>query len=151
MVGDNWQPEGRQNRIPAAGKNQKCHCFGALDFTGTQFSFQLSHRKRSCEFVQFLEALRQRYQTRLHLVLDNYVIHYSAEVKRYLDGHPGCFQFYFLPTYSPWLNPVETVWRQMKRAVCYNHFYGCLANLKAAVCRYFASHATHQGALRAAA
>lgn len=142
---------GHQSRIPAAGQNRKCYCFGAIDFTGAQVSFRLSERKRSAEFVEFLEALRQRYPGRLHLVLDNYSIHFSREVRCYLEQHPGRFLFHFLPTYSPWLNPMETVWRQMKHAVCRNCFHGCLDNLKAAVCRYFASHAVHQGALRAAA
>jgi len=39
----------------------------------------------------------------------------------------------------------------MKQAVCRNCFHGCLNNLKAAVYRYFATHAAHEGALRAAA
>ena len=74
-----------------------------------------------------------------------------VEVRRYLERHPGVFEFHFLPTYSPWLNPMETVWREMKQAVCRNHFHGTLANLKRAVRRYFARHAAHEGALRAAA
>ena len=151
ILGNNWQLAGRQNRVPAAGQNRKCYCFGAIDFSGAQVSFRLADRKRSAEFVDFLETLRRRYRAKLHLVLDNYSIHFSAEVRRYLERHPGCFAFHFLPTYSPWLNPMETVWRQMKQAVCRNCFHGSLDNLKAAVYRYFATHAAHEGALRAAA
>lgn len=151
ILGNNWQPAGTQNRIPAAGQNRKSYCFGAIDFSDARVTFRIAERKRSAEFVQFLDALRRHYKTQLHLVLDNYSIHFSAEVKRYLDRHPGCFEFHFLPTYSPWLNPVETVWREMKHAVCRNHFHRCMANLKCAVRRYFARHAAHEGALRAAA
>ena len=151
ILGNNWQPQGEQNRIPAAGQNRKAYCFGAIDFAGAQVSVQIANRKRSGEFVEFLEALRERYGTKLHLVLDNFSIHFSAEVRRYLEQHPGAFEFHFLPTYSPWLNPMETVWREMKQAVCRNHFHRCLANLKRAVHRYFARHAKHEGALRAAA
>jgi hypothetical protein len=39
----------------------------------------------------------------------------------------------------------------MKQAVCRNCFHGRLDHLQAAVYRYFLTHATHQGALRAAA
>jgi len=152
ILGNNWQPKGEQNRIPAAGQNRKCYCFGAIDLDGAGVSIRIADRKRSGEFVEFLEALR-RHSTgkRLHLVLDNFSIHFSAEVRRYLEPHPGVFEFHFLPTYSPWLNPMETVWREMKQAVCRNHYHGTLANLKRAVRRYFTRHAVHEGALRAAA
>jgi len=60
ILGNNWQPQGRQNRVPAAGQNRKCYCFGAIDFSGAQVSFRLADRKRSAEFVDFLETLRQR-------------------------------------------------------------------------------------------
>jgi putative transposase len=151
ILGNNWQFAGTQNRVPAAGQNRKSYCFGAIDFCGAEVTYRIADRKRSAEFVEFLEALRLRYMRKLHLVLDNYSIHFSKEVKRYLELHPGVFEFHFLPTYSPWLNPVETVWREMKAAVCRNYFHGTMANLKRAVHRYFASHVIHEGALRAVA
>lgn len=151
ILGNNWQAAGCQNRVPAAGQNYKSYCFGAIDFSGAEVTYRIADHKRSGDFVEFLEALRQKYNTRLHLVLDNYSIHFSKEVKRYLSLYPGAFEFHFLPTYSPWLNPMETVWRELKNAVCRNHFHGCMANLKEAVHKYFASHAIHEGALRAAA
>ena len=125
-------------------------------YCGWSFGFWsgrgIADRKRSGEFVEFLEALRQHDLGKtLHLVPDNFSIHFSAEVRRYLEKYPGIFEFHFLPTYSPWLNPMETVWREMKQAVCRNHFHRTMANLKRAVHRYFARHAVHEGALRAAA
>lgn len=151
LIGDNWQVKGTQNRIEDARQNRKAYCFGVIDFCDGGVSCSVKDRKRSAEFVEFLEALRQRYGRGIHLVLDNYSIHASKKVREYLERHAGVFEFHFLPTYSPWLNPMETVWREMKQAVCRNQFHGTIANLKKAVRGYFVSHRKHEGALRAAA
>lgn len=152
LIGNNWQMKGTQNRVPDARQNRKAYCFGAIDFMTGRVTCSLKDRKRSGEFVEFLEALRKKYRGLLvHLVLDNFSIHTSREVKQYLERRPGVFEFHFLPTYSPWLNPMETVWSQMKAAVCRNKFHGTIENLKQAVRRYFLHCAVHEGALRAAA
>ena len=151
LIGNNWQTKGAQNRIEDARQNRKTYCFGAIDFCDGRVSCSLKDRKRSCEFIEFLEALRHKYGRGIHLVVDNYSVHTSKKVSKYLEKHTGVFQFHFLPTYSPWLDPMETVWREMKQAVCRNQFHGTIENLKDAVRRYFLSHRKHQGALRAAA
>lgn len=40
------------------------------------------------------------------LVADNYIIHKSRKVERWLEENPK-FRLLFLPTYSPWLDPIE--------------------------------------------
>ena len=151
VIADNWQPKGRQNRITDAMANRKSYCFGAIDYMSAQVTYRTAARKRSGEFVEFLEALRRRYARGIHLVLDNYSIHYSRRILDYLQRHPGVFEFHFLPTYSPWLNPMETVWNLMKRRVCWNCFHETIENLNCAVARYFRKHRVHEGAIRAAA
>ncbi len=81
ILGNNWQFAGTQNQVPAAGQNRKSYCFGAIDFCGAEVTYRIADRKRSTQFVEFLEALRLRYMRKLHLVLDNYSIHFSKEVK----------------------------------------------------------------------
>lgn len=49
------------------------------------------------------------------VVLDNYSVHHSQAVKDALPDLTACgVQFCFLPPYSPELNPIEPVWRQLK-------------------------------------
>lgn len=151
VIADNWQPKGAQNRVQDALANRKSYCFGAIDQMSAAVTARTYQRKRSGEFVEFLEVLRRKYCGVVHLVLDNFSIHYSRAVRQYLSRHERKFEFHFLPTYSPWLNPQETVWRQMKRAVCHNHFHGSIENLSKAVHKYFRRHAFHKGAVQAAA
>ncbi len=42
----------------------------------------------------------------MHLVLDNYATHQTAEIRRWLVRHPR-FHLHFAPTGSSWLNLVE--------------------------------------------
>jgi transposase len=49
------------------------------------------------------------------VVLDNYSVHHSQAVKDDLpDLTAAGIHFCFLPPYSPELNPIEPVWRQVK-------------------------------------
>jgi hypothetical protein len=58
-------------------------------------------------FCSFLEQLAQAYPTveRLFLILDNWPVHLQPEV---LATAERChIELVFLPTYAPWLNPIE--------------------------------------------
>lgn len=49
------------------------------------------------------------------VVLDNYSVHHSQFVKAALpELETAAVHFWFLPPYSPELNPIEPVWRQVK-------------------------------------
>jgi len=49
------------------------------------------------------------------VVLDNYSVHHSQAVKDALPGLAAAdVHFCYLPPYSPELNPIEPVWRQVK-------------------------------------
>ncbi|MBP9561542.1 MAG: transposase [Syntrophorhabdaceae bacterium] len=50
------------------------------------------------------------------IILDNFSIHTSRKVKRYLKRFPQIHLF-FLPTYSPEYNPLERIWGWMKTKI----------------------------------
>ena len=67
-------------------------------------------RHRGKEFIKFLNQLEKEVPEELdiHLILDNYRTHKSADVQRWLkpQRRPH-FHFHFTPTSSSWLNQVE--------------------------------------------
>ena len=63
-------------RVPAAGANRKFVVFGALDYATGQVHWQLSRRKDSEAFVNFLDQLRHAWpDEKLVVVLDNVGYH----------------------------------------------------------------------------
>src|SRR5712691_9877973 len=67
-------------------------------------------RHRGKEFLKFLNQVEKEVPRDLdvHIVLDNYSTHKSAEVQRWLKPKRRCrFHFHFTPTSSSWLNQVE--------------------------------------------
>jgi transposase len=67
-------------------------------------------RHRSREFVKFLNHLEKQLPTdqQVHLIMDNYCTHKSAEVQQWLKPKKrNRFHFHFTPTSSSWLNQVE--------------------------------------------
>ncbi len=73
-------------------------------------------------FINLLETLRQTYwrAKTITLVVDNYIIHKSRKVERWLEKNTK-FRLLFLPTYSPWLNPIELLWLSLHETITRNH------------------------------
>ena len=67
-------------------------------------------RHRSREFIRFLNHLEKNLPAdqQVHLIMDHYCTHNSAEVQRWLKPKKRQrFHFRFTPTSSSWLNQVE--------------------------------------------
>jgi transposase len=84
--------------------------FAAYDVAGGSVIAQSYRRHRHQEFLRFLKvidaAVPKDLDLDLHLVLDNYATHKTAEIHRWLLRHPR-FHLHFTPTSSSWLNLVE--------------------------------------------
>ena len=59
--------------------------------------------------------------------------HRSKAVKELERRHFGRFLQVFLPTYSPHLNPIEMLWRHIRRLVTHNYRFDALAAVMEAV------------------
>ena len=83
--------------------------FAALDVATGNVLAQCKKRHRHQEFLQFLRHIDANVPPELdiHLVLDNYATHKHQKVRLWLAKHPR-YHVHFTPTYSSWLNQVET-------------------------------------------
>jgi transposase len=66
-------------------------------------------RRRTVEFVQFMDQVVARYgtETQLHVIMDNLSTHQGEDVATWLAAHPNV-TFHYTPKGSSWLNQVET-------------------------------------------
>lgn len=65
-------------------------------------------------FVEFLKRLMHHAARPVFLILDGGSYHHSRPVRDYVAGLGGQLQLFFLPPYSPELNPDEQVWNYVK-------------------------------------
>jgi transposase len=84
--------------------------FAAFNIVNGKVIGTCQDRHRSREFIRFLNHLEKNLPSdqEVHLVMDNYCSHKSAEVQRWLKPKKRArFHFHFTPTSSSWLNQVE--------------------------------------------
>jgi len=111
-IGACWTQRARQVGVPTPGQNQKHYVAGALNAHTGKLVWAEHSRKNTTLFVKLLESLRATYRRarRIQLILDNYIIHKSEQAQRWLSANRK-FRLFFQPTYSPWVNQIERLWK----------------------------------------
>ena len=67
--------------------------------------------------IKFMSRLIRDAHRKVYLILDNLNVHKSRDVRLWLDAHRGQIEVFYLPPYSPELNPDEYLNGDLKRAV----------------------------------
>jgi len=67
--------------------------------------------------IEFLKRLVRSAGRKVYLILDNLRVHHSKPVKAWLAEHKEQIEVFYLPSYSPELNPDEMANADLKQAV----------------------------------
>lgn len=97
-------------------RGKSVNCFGLLSRTN-HFKYKMSEENINANFViEILDNLSLTISKPTFVVLDNARIHTARKVKELLKiwSVRGLFIFY-LPPYSPHLNIIERLWKEMKQ------------------------------------
>jgi len=83
--------------------------FAALDIANGKVLAKCKRRHRHQEFLQFLRHIDANVpgELEIHLIVDNYATHKHDKIRLWLAQRPR-YHIHFTPTYSSWLNQVET-------------------------------------------
>ena len=89
-------------------RNGTTTLFAALDLLQGKVIGDFHKRHRHQEFLKFLRRIDREFagSKTLHVVMDNYGTHGTAEVKAWLRKHPR-FVIHYVPTSCSWLNLIE--------------------------------------------
>ena len=80
--------------------------------------FRLQNKAMNAElFIEFLEGLIQDEKRKVFLIVDNLSVHKSKTVRDWVSAHRDRIELFFLPPYSPELNPDEYVNRALKTKI----------------------------------
>jgi len=135
-----WTRIGQQVQIPTPRQERRAYGIGAVNYHTGETVMITRHRKRRSEGIDLLRHLLA-YHPRgtIFLVLDTSPTHFGQEIDHILKEANGRLVLLYLPTYSPWLNPIEMLWRSMRYAVTHCELFASLAELEAAFLDYFAT------------
>lgn len=123
-IGPDWMLPATQKTVETPGQNEKKYLAGALNATTGEVHYVEGERKASVLFiklVQFLVEVCYPTAQRLHLILDNYIIHTSKITQRAIEALEGRVVLHFLPPYCPDHNRIEMLWKQLHDNVTRNH------------------------------
>lgn len=69
------------------------------------------------KLIEFLAALIKDAERKVFLILDNLRVHHSKPVKEWVAEHAAQIELFYLPSYSPELNPEERLNADLKHAI----------------------------------
>jgi transposase len=108
---------GRRGQTPViAGRGQRfgCNMISAITNRG-RLSFMVFKKGfRAPVFIEFMKRLIRQSKGKVYLIVDGHPVHRSREVKEWLGTHTQKIRLFFLPPYSPELNPDEVLNQDVK-------------------------------------
>jgi transposase len=113
-AGRSYSPRGKTPVIPGTGKRFGCNMVSAITNRGKLLFMVFKGRFVSKVFVTFLRRLRKQVARKVFLIVDSHPVHRSATVRRWVDESQGSVEMFFLPGYSPELNPDEYLNQDVK-------------------------------------
>ena len=133
-----WSPKGQQVMIPSPGKQRTHYGIGAVNYhTGETVVIVRRHKRRS-EIAELLQALVDKHpHETVYIGWDNASTHEDDEVEAVVRGAAGRLLLLYLPTYSPWLNPAEMLWRHFRREVTHCELFASMQAVEDATLDFF--------------
>jgi transposase len=136
-----WSPKGQQVMIPTPGQPYRRYGLGAVNYHTGETVILFKRRKRRREVAELLQALVDKHPTgTVYVAWDNADTHEDDEIEAVVRGAAGRLVLLYLPTYSPWLNPIEMLWRHFRREVTHCELFESVAALLLAAQDFFDRH-----------
>ena len=124
--------------IPTPGQPKVHYGLGAVNYHTGETVVLIRKRKRRQEVAELLQSLVDKHPTGLiYVAWDNASTHQDQEVEAVLRAAAGRLVLLYLPTYSPWLNPIEMLWRHFRREVTHCELFQTLKALLEAAYAFF--------------
>jgi len=131
-----WAPTGEQPEVPTSGKRKGYKVFGLIDYFSGRF-FYKGHEGRfnSESYAAFLRDVLS--QTRRHVVViqDGARYHTSQAMQDFFKAHAARLTIEQLPSYSPDFNPIEHLWKKVKKEATHLKYFPDFSQLQAEVDR----------------
>jgi transposase len=149
-LGYTWALQGETPVVQTSGRRKGYKVFGVIDFLAGHFFYQATTERFNAETYQaFLQTVLEQTTQHLILVQDGARYHTGQATRAFFATHAERLTVFQLPSYSPDYNPIEFLWRNIKRQATHNQYFPEFTDLMTAVDRALADMAAQPMAIKA--
>ncbi len=113
-TGRTWAPRGKTPVVRVTGARFGLNMISAVSPKGELRFMVVRGKVAAKQFGEFLKRLAFKATRPIFLIVDGHPVHHAATIRRLVQSFEGKLELYFLPPYSPELNPDEWVWNDLK-------------------------------------
>jgi len=113
-AGTTWAPVGQTPAVKGTGKRESIGMISAVSMRGLMHWMVFEGTMNSELFTEYLDRLIYDIKGKVFLIVDRAGYHTSKETREWVKKHENRIELFFLPPYSPDLNPDEWVWKNVK-------------------------------------
>ena len=112
-----YAPKGRTPVIKLNANHESMNMLSAITNQG-KVRFRLFEGTMNADIlIDFMMRLVNGSKKKIFLILDNLKVHHAKPVKEWLEKHKAMIEVFYLPAYSPELNPDEYLNCDLKKGV----------------------------------
>jgi transposase len=113
-AGTTWAVKGKTPVVSSTGARFGLNLVSAVSAQGEFRFMTVRGRVRAATFIDFIKRLLHGVERMVFLIVDGHPVHKAKMVTHFIESIKDRFRLFFLPPYSPELNPDERVWNDLK-------------------------------------
>lgn len=134
--GTTWSPKGKTPIVSSTGARFGMNIISAVNPQGNFRFMCVKGRVNAGVFIDFLKRMIQTTERKVFLIVDGHPSHKAKKVSKFVETVSECLELFFLPPYSPELNPDELVWNDLKNNSLGRKGITCIEQMKREVISY---------------
>jgi transposase len=132
-AGTTWAVKGKTPVVSSTGARFGLNLISAVSAQGEFRFMTVKGKVGAAKFIDFLKRLIHNAERMIFLIVDGHPAHKAKMVARFVESVKDRLQLFFLPPYSPELNPDERVWNDLKNNAVGQKFISSPKDLNKAV------------------
>lgn len=113
-TGTSFSPRGKTPVTRGSGKYFGCNLISALTNRGELAFMVYDGKFNAAVFLDFMGRLVKQAGRKVFLILDNLRVHHAKVLRPWLAEHVADIELFYIPSYSPDLNPDEVLNHDLK-------------------------------------
>jgi len=114
QAGRTWGRRGQTPVVSGTGQRFKCNMISTITNRGHLRFMVFRERFTAKVFLRFLRRLLRQTGRKIYLIADGHPVHKAGGVQKWMRDHQEAIRMFFLPAYSPELNPDELLNQDVK-------------------------------------